>query len=97
MPRQQRVAAQLSAHRLPIIPALSLHFPETNLQKALSGGEDYVLLFTAPPDTMDRVIDCIPEVAVIGRVTTGEPGLVNVLDENGKNVTLTQSGWDHYR
>ena len=53
--RASGVAAQVSAHRLPIIPALSLHFPETNLQKALSGGEDYVLLFTAPPDTMDRV------------------------------------------
>ena len=91
------VAAQVSAHRLPITPALSHHFPKTHRQKALSGGEDYVLLFTAPPDTMDRVIDRIPEVAVIGRVTTGEPGQVTVLDENGKNVTPTQSGWDHYR
>ena len=95
--RSSDVAAQVSAHRLPITPALSHHFPKTHRQKALSGGEDYVLLFTAPPDTMDRVIDRIPEVAVIGRVTTGEPGHVNVLDENGKNVTLTQSGWDHYR
>ena len=91
------VAAQVSAHRLPITPALSHHFPKTHRQKALSGGEDYVLLFTAPPDTMDRVIDRIPDAAVIGQVTDGDPGQVTVLDENGKNVTPTQSGWDHYR
>ena len=95
--RASGVAAQVSAHRLPIIPALSLHFPETNLQKALSGGEDYVLLFTAPPDTMDRVIDRIPERRRHRKVTDGEPGQVTVLDENGKNVTPSQSGWDHYR
>ena len=95
--RASGVAAQISAHRLPIIPALSLHFPETNLQKALSGGEDYVLLFTAPPDTMDQVIDRIPGAAVIGRVTDGEPGHVTVLDEDGKDVTPSHSGWDHYR
>ena len=95
--RASGVAAQVSTRRLPIIPALSLHFPETNLQKALSGGEDYVLLFTAQPDTMDQVIDRIPDAAVIGRVTDGEPGQVTVLDENGKDVTPSQSGWDHYR
>ena len=72
------VAAQISAHRLPITPALSHHFPKTHRQKALSGGEDYVLLFTTPPDTMDRVIDRIPGAAVIGRVTDGEPGRVTV-------------------
>ena len=95
--RSSGVAAQISAHRLPMIPALPHYFPETHRQKALSGGEDYVLLFTAPPDTMDRVIDRIPDAAVIGQVTDGYPGQVTVLDENGKNVTPTQSGWDHYR
>ena len=91
------VAAQVSAHRLPITPALSHHFPKTHRQKALSGGEDYVLLFTAPSDTMSRVIDRIPGAAVIGRVTDGDPDRVTVLDENGKNVTPSHSGWDHYR
>ena len=56
-----------------------------------------MLLFTAPPDTMDRVIDRIPGAAVIGRVTDGEPGHVTVLDQDGKNVTPSHSGWDHYR
>ena len=95
--RSSGVAAQVSTHRLPMIPALPHYFPETHRQKALSGGEDYVLLFTAPPDTIDRVIDRIPDAAVIGRITDGEPGQVTILDENGKDVTPSQSGWDHYR
>ena len=92
-----KVAAQLDAHRLPIIPTLSSHFPDSYLEKALSGGEDYVLLFTAPPDTMNRVIDRIPEATVVGKITDGEAETVAVLDENDNDVTPTQSGWDHYR
>ena len=95
--RSSGVAAQISAHRLPMIPALPHCFPETCRQKALSGGEDYILLFTAPPDTMNQVLDRIPEAAVIGCITGGEPGQVTVLDQDGKDVTPSQSGWDHYR
>ena len=91
------VAAQVYAHQLPTHPTLPRLFPETHLQKTLSGGEDYVLLFTAPPDTMNRVIDRIPEAAVIGRVADGEAGRVTVSDASGNDVTPTQSGWDHYR
>ena len=90
-------AAQVEAHRLPVIPALSRHFPDSYLEKALSGGEDYVLLFTAPPDTINRAIHPIPEAAVIGEIVDGVPGRVTVVDENGDHVTPTQSGWDHYR
>ncbi len=91
------VAAQIEARQLPTIPDLSRHFPETYLEKALSGGEDYVLLFTAPPDAMNRVLRRIPQAAVIGKITDGQPGRVTVLDENGNEITPIQSGWDHYR
>lgn len=95
--KASKVAAQVDAHKLPMLPALSRHFPDSYLEKALSGGEDYVLLFTAPSDAMNRVTDRIPEAAVIGKITDGEPGRVTVLDEMGKEITPTQSGWDHYR
>lgn len=91
------VGAQVDAHRLPVLDALSKNFPDSYLEKALSGGEDYVLLFTAPTDTMNRVINRIPEATVIGQITDGQAGKVTVLDENGNDVTPTQSGWDHYR
>lgn len=92
-----KVSAQIESHRLPTIPALSHHFPETALQKALSGGEDYVLLFTAPTETMNRVTKLIPQAAVIGTITGNRPGRVTVMDENGNDVTPANSGWDHYR
>ena len=91
------VSAQIDSHKLPVIPSLSSRFPDTYLEKALSGGEDYVLLFTADADTVDTVIQRIPETAVIGRITEGEPGHVRVLDEGGNEITPTQSGWDHFR
>lgn len=91
------VSARIEAHRLPILEALSANFPDTCLQKALSGGEDYVLLFTAPSDTLNSVIDYLSDVSVIGEIADGDPGRVTVLDENGDDVTPTQSGWDHYR
>ncbi len=91
------VAAQVEAPQLPIHPALPRLFPETHLRKALSGGEDYVLLFAAPPEIIDRVIQRIPDAAIIGRIMDGDPGRVRVLDEGGNEITPTQSGWDHYR
>ena len=91
------VSAQIESHRLPMLEALSKNFPDTCLQKALSGGEDYVLLFTASSDNMNHAIDRIPEISVIGKIIDGDSGRVTVLDENGNDVTPTQSGWDHYR
>ncbi len=91
------VSARVDSHKLPMDAALSRHFAETCLAKALSGGEDYVLLFTAASDIMERVIRRIPEAAVIGEIASGEPGRVRVLDENGTDITPSQSGWDHYR
>ena len=91
------VAARIDAHRLPTIPALQRHFPDTWQDKALSGGEDYVLLFTASPETMERILVRIPEATVIGEISNGEPGRVTVLDENGKDVTPATTGWDHYQ
>ena len=91
------VSAQVYAHRLPMLEALSNDFSESCLEKALTGGEDYVLLFTAPKDKMERVVDRIPAAAVIGEIVDGEPGRVTVLDEHGEDVTPSRAGWDHYR
>ena len=91
------VSARVYSQQLPMLEALSDNFPESCLEKALTGGEDYVLLFTAPEDKMERVIDRIPDAAIIGEIEDGEPGRVTVLDENGEDVTPSRTGWDHYR
>ena len=93
-----RVSAHVNAHRLPIVPALQSAFPQSYQDLALTGGEDYILLFTAEPQTMERILPQLPgNPAVIGQVHAGEPGKVRVLDHAGKDVTPVTGGWDHYR
>ena len=64
---------------------------------ALSGGEDYELLFTASEEIIDRVkgvISC--PVTVIGEVVPGETGKVILLDSEGNRVSLPEKGWEHF-
>jgi thiamine-monophosphate kinase len=48
------VRAVVSAERVPVADELKRAFPNDFLQLALGGGEDYELLFAAPPDVMRR-------------------------------------------
>ena len=69
-----------------------------NLELALHGGEDYVLLFTAPAELMDTVMPQLPEgAAVLGEITAGEPGQVSIVDPSGAEMVASRGGWDHYR
>lgn len=55
---------------------------------ALSGGEDYELLFTAPPTTRD------PLVTQIGEIREGSA--VTVLDAAGNAIDLDKAGFRHF-
>ena len=91
------VAAHLSADKVPADPALKSVFPEDWLDLALYGGEDYVLLFTAPPEVMRAVINRLPDsAAIIGEITDGEAGAVTVLDADGNPRLRGGAGWDHF-
>ncbi len=59
------------------------------LDLALAGGEDYVLLFTLPPDAEFRHPGCRPA----GRVV-GQPGL-KLRRADGTLEPLARAGWDH--
>lgn len=91
------VAAVLWADKVPADPALKSAFPGDWLDLALYGGEDYVLLFTAPPEMMEAAIDQLPaSAAVIGEITGGNPGTVTVLDADGNPRLRGGAGWDHF-
>ena len=91
------VSAVIYADKAPTIPALETAFPDDWLDLALYGGEDYVLLFTAPADIMDAAMTLLPSGgAVIGAITDGAPGAVAILDSDGKPVSHTGGGWDHF-
>ena len=91
------VAAVLRADKVPADPALKSAFPDDWLDLALYGGEDYVLLFTAPPEVMNAVIDRLPDsAAIIGEITDDGPGTVTVLDADGNPRLRGGAGWDHF-
>jgi thiamine-monophosphate kinase len=91
------VAARIFADQVPIHPLLRLAFPDRCLELALGGGEDYLLLFTAPPALMALVMPRLPQgAAVIGEILAGQPGQVELVDPAGVTHPAGASGWDHF-
>jgi len=91
------VSARIEAERVPIESRVKASFGVGVLELALSGGEDYELLFTADGET----ITCLQEalsipVTVVGEITAGKPGRVSVVDSNGQEMALSRSGWEHF-
>ncbi len=96
--RASSLSARIYADRIPRHPLLVEAFPEDNLELALHGGEDYLLLFAAPPEVMERAIVLLQEgAAVIGELTPGEPGQVTLVDGAGAEYPVGKGGWDHFR
>jgi len=89
------VGAKLFSNRIPIHPAVLKSFGNEALTLALTGGEDYELIFTAPQKIVDRAKRELPcPVTVIGRIVKGKG--VKVLDEDGNEFSWGSSGWDHF-
>jgi thiamine-monophosphate kinase len=71
--------------------------PGRSTEMALTGGEDYELLFTGESGRIERLRDRLGcPVTIIGSITAGHPGEVRVLDAHNKQVRVRQPGWDHY-
>lgn len=92
------VGARIQTDRLPVLPEVVSHFGNRALELALSGGEDYELLFTATPRVIDRVkdhTDCL--ITVIGDIIADQAGKVILIDANDNPVNLVRTGWQHFR
>ncbi|MDD4859117.1 MAG: thiamine-phosphate kinase [Dehalococcoidales bacterium] len=95
--RSSGVSARVEVARVPVNPAVQANFGDKAREMALAGGEDYELLFTAGDEIMDKVRKALPcPVTVIGEITAGSPGEVNLLDETNRPVVLPRSGWHHF-
>ena len=71
-------------------------FPDDWLELALTGGEDYELLFTAPTGVMESAVRALEvPIHVVGEVVDGPPS-VTVLDPEGNEINLAARGWDHF-
>jgi thiamine-monophosphate kinase len=60
---------------------------------ALSGGEDYELLFTLPPSAHEKIV-LNEEISVIGYMTEPEQG-ARIITKGGNQHKITAQGWNH--
>jgi thiamine-monophosphate kinase len=91
------LGARIQIDLLPVAPAVKAHFGDHAIELALSGGEDYELLFTAPAPVMEVVksnIGC--PVTIVGEMVVDHDTGVTLLDKNGNEFNLPKTGWDHF-
>jgi thiamine-monophosphate kinase len=93
-----KVNAKINVEQVPVHPVVAAHFPDSH-ELALSGGEDYELVFTADKTTIaraKRALSC--PVTVIGDITEEElPTRVLVVDSEGTIIPYKKRGWDHFK
>jgi len=96
--RRSGVGATVIADQLPISPVLARQPRALQLDCALGGGDDYELLFTAPPaaDAPVRAAAAAAGVGVrcIGRIEALH-GL-RVVDGQGRPLSVSLRGFDHF-
>jgi thiamine-monophosphate kinase len=90
------VGAELQAE---VVPRASVGKParEVDLQFALHGGEDYELVFTAPPGR--RVPSRIAGIPItqIGHITRERASKIFLRNRGGVGYKLEPLGWEHFR
>ncbi|MEN2397280.1 thiamine-phosphate kinase [Pseudomonas halotolerans] len=90
------VALHVERDRLPLSKALVAFLGRSNAaHAALSGGDDYVLLFTLPPVRLLALQAEGWPIHVIGRVVAGQG--VTLLDSDGHDITPQIRGYQHFR
>jgi thiamine-monophosphate kinase len=62
---------------------------------ALSGGEDYELLFTVPQSEYDKLV-LNEDISVIGYMTEPEQGAY-IITKGGSKYPITAQGWNHMK
>jgi thiamine-monophosphate kinase len=97
--KASKVSARINKNSVPIHPVLQSNFKSDCQQLALSGGEDYELLFTASNQAIKQVKQAISscQITVIGEITEGTPGQVTLIDATGKSIPWRQGGWEHFK
>ena len=93
--KASQVGARIEVERVPVEPAVKTAFGERALELALSGGEDYELLFTASSEIVERLKKAasVP-VTAIGEIVAGKG--VSLVDKAGNPFKLEKAGWEHF-
>ena len=95
--KASQVGARVEIDRVPISSTVRANFGDKALELALSGGEDYELLFTASAEVIDKVKEAASGyIAVIGEIIADKIGEVVLLDANGNPFHPGKTGWEHF-
>lgn len=92
---QSKVGCKIYEEKLPLDPQVISACEEFNLDStmvALSGGEDYELLFTVPIADFE-VIKGNPNFSIIGHITAENQGL-NLVTRASQEIELKAQGWN---
>jgi thiamine-monophosphate kinase len=96
--RASGVAASVETRTLPLSPALRALPQEQALRYALSGGDDYELLFTAGPQQRDAIARLQERIELpltrIGQINAGAPQVRWLAD--GVPLEHAFAGFDHF-
>ncbi len=93
--KRSGTGATIYEEKIPVDQRMAQVAHEFNIDPttcALSGGEDYELLFTISQDDYDKVKD-MTEIQPIGHITEAAQG-ENLFTSSGQLVKLTAQGWD---
>jgi len=95
---QSKVGCKIYEDKLPLDPQVISTCEEFQLDStmvALSGGEDYELLFTVPISEFDK-IKGNPNLTVIGHITEENQGLQLITRAN-QEIELQAQGWNSFK
>ncbi|MUG90206.1 thiamine-phosphate kinase [Bombella sp. ESL0385] len=91
------VSITLYEERLPLTPAVQKHLAQ-HKERILLGGDDYELLVTCPAAKEAALqAQCAAQSVPITRIGEVRKGAgVTMLDEEGKPLRFSRSGWQHF-
>ena len=95
---QSKTGCKIYEDKLPLDPQVIATSEEFNMDStmiALSGGEDYELLFTVSIDDYDK-IKGNPNLTVIGHITEKDQG-INLVTRANQEIELKAQGWNSFK
>lgn len=95
---QSKVGCKIYEDKLPLDPQVISTSEEFNMDSsmiALSGGEDYELLFTVSIDDYDK-IKGNPNLTVVGHITEENQGM-NLVTRANQEIELKAQGWNSFK
>lgn len=96
--KASKVGCKLYEEKIPIDPMTYETAREFGLDPtvcALSGGEDYELLFTVPQDQYDKIKNQL-DITIIGHITEENAGC-EMISKSGNVYPISAQGWNAFR